>query len=386
MKAKRLTPKLAKELFVTDQMTCLRVAIYGDDKHQAHPSPGVVVESYYADQLSAMTNSRNAKSNILFFANKILDGTTTFPHWCKNSDGILPLAYARMLADYLQFMKMHSFSIDILGINCEPEANESMFTAAKHKATIDELRRLSKSPEFSFIMPPHIIGPDTITCGYGFAQGNAKGAQFIKDLKDTGNRSCLDMVGTHYYHGDSWRPRSSLEDFCHEAGNRPKWNTELHWGKRYQGNDVIENAEKSMDTLFDCIDAGMTGFVWWSYKRTEDDLAGSLNHRLTLSTLHSRPIDMDDLDGRSIIVPGHLVTRGFRKSQDITLWVINNSNAVYAPCKFRLATQSIADKVVYTQWTATGSKTGAATRIDKQNFSVGIPVKTLTQISFSLTP
>ncbi|MCX7015766.1 MAG: hypothetical protein NTW86_24970, partial [Candidatus Sumerlaeota bacterium] len=293
---------------------------------------------------------------------------------------------ARMLADYLQFMKDHGFAIDILGINCEPEGNEGVFTAAKHKETIDELRRLSKSLGFSFVMPSRIVCPNTIDPGYGYdKEGNAHGAQFIKELNQNGWGDRLDVAGTHYYHGDAWRPRSDLDDFCREAGDRPKWNTEVHW--KDQGADVMANAEKAMAGVFDCIDAGMTGFVWWSYRREETDLKSSLIHRLTLSTLGSRPIDVDDVDGRGMKVAGQLITRGFRKGLDVTLWVINNNESTaYTPYRFNLATKTISGEVAYKQWTATAATTGAATRLSDAAFAADIPAKTITEITFSLAP
>ncbi|MCX7015738.1 MAG: hypothetical protein NTW86_24830, partial [Candidatus Sumerlaeota bacterium] len=78
-KAALLTPQLARDLFVTDQLTCLRVAIYGDKLAPAHPGPGVVVEKYYVDQLAAMTNAREARKDVLFYADKKLESQETFP-------------------------------------------------------------------------------------------------------------------------------------------------------------------------------------------------------------------------------------------------------------------------------------------------------------------
>lgn len=381
---KLLTPALANDIFMSDQLTVLRVAIFGDDPNPAHPRPGVVVESFYADQLSAMANARKARSNVKFYADKKLSGLQTFPNWCKSDGGLLPLPYARMIADYLQFMKNHGYAIDMLGINCEPEANEGVFTAAKHIAVIDELRRLSKTKEFSFVMPPQIVGPNSLNPGFGFhKKGDAHGAQFIKDFDKHGSGNQLNILGTHWQHHSPGRPRENLDDFCHEARSRPTWNTEVHW--KDQSGDVIADAENAMDGVFDCVDSGMTGFVWWSYHHEETSLKGSLIHRLTLSTLNSRPIDVDDLDGRTILVDGKLVTRGFRKGQNCTVWVVNNSTAAYSPCKFRLTTQTIAGNVTYTQWTANASVTGSATLADDKDFSIRIPEKTVTQVTFSIS-
>src|ERR1700748_3839227 len=53
-KAALVTPAFARTLFVRDKMTCLRVPIYGDEPHPAHPADGQVDGTYYQDILAAM--------------------------------------------------------------------------------------------------------------------------------------------------------------------------------------------------------------------------------------------------------------------------------------------------------------------------------------------
>lgn len=118
-KAAGLTPAYAQSLFQTDNMTCLRLAVYGGSVFPAHPASGTIIASYYADTLVAMTNARAARSNVVFFADKKLESPDSFPDWVKDTNGIIPAQYAMLLADYLGFMQTNGFTIDILGIDLE---------------------------------------------------------------------------------------------------------------------------------------------------------------------------------------------------------------------------------------------------------------------------
>ena len=366
-KAEDLTPELAQAIFVTDKFTCLRVPIWGDVKHPAHPADGQVDESGYQAVLTAMTNARNARKDVVFFASKRLEAKESFPDWVKDADGVVPTPYAHLLADYLKFMKDHGFAIDILGIDNELEYNEGNITPEKHKAVIDELRSLAEARGFSL---PKIIGPD----GYG------PKADWLTTLTENGWGDRLDMAGTHYY--PKWRKPGKLDPWVKAAGDRPKWHTELHWGMKGMTGDVLDIAEKSIATVFDCTDSGLSGFVWWSYSRT--GVKGELEQALSESTVGSRPIDIDDVDGKEA-KDGTLITRAYRGGPNIVVWAINNNaEKSYDSYAFRLANGAIAGAVAYRQWTNSESTTGQATKSSDTGFQLTLPAKTITEITFPL--
>ena len=366
-KAAGLTPEFAKALFVEDGMTCLRVPIWGDVKHPAHPADGPIVDSYYADILQAMTNARNARKDVVFFASKKLEGKQSFPDWVKDENGVVPERYARLLADYLQYMERHGFKVHILGIDNEMEYNDGKIGPQKHKEVIDALRCLAAERGFAV---PRLIGPDT----YG------PKADWLLALDGGGWGDRLDMAGTHYY--PKWRKPGKLEPWVKAAGDRPKWHTELHWDKVVAPNDILDTAEKAFATFFDCADNGLSGYVWWSYMRT--GVKGELEQALTQSTVKTRPIDVDDVDGREVKY-GSLITRAYRGERGVVVWAINNHTTKrYDAYGFKLATDAVGSDVSYRQWTVEGSTQGTAVKTGDAAFQLTLPAKTFTRIEFGL--
>ena len=256
-------------------MTCLRLPIYGDSVNPAHPSSGVVIGSYYTDVLTAITNARAARSNVVLFASKKLQGNTSFPAWVKDSNGIIPLQYALMLADFLQFMQRNGISIDVLGIDNEMQFNEGNITPDKYTQTLDALKALASVRGFA--MPRQLIGPED----YG------PDTSWISTLIASGWGDRLDIAGTHYY--PTARPLASLETLFKTAGARTVWNSEVHWDNNATP-DVISQGEQAFATIFDCIDTGLSGYSWWAYTRT--GVQGDLERSITTSTLNTRPVDI----------------------------------------------------------------------------------------------
>ena len=366
-KADHLTPELAQNLFVEDKMTCLRLPIYGDAQHPAHPADGKVIESYYTGILQAMANARKAKSDVVFFASKKLFEGKTFPGWVKNANGVIPEAYARMLADYLSFMQAHGFVIDILGVDNEMEYNKGDINPQKFQEIIDNLRSLSRTRGFT--MPRRLIGPDSY---------NPK-PEWVRRLDNMGWGDRLDIVGTHYYPN---RPIRKLNNLVRAKGARPVWHTELHWGDRPNA-DIFNESQRALAAFFDCTDNGLTGFVWWDYARTNATIRGGIQEALTQSTIKARPIEVDDGNGKgSRIVLGQLIVRAFRNDTSIVVWAINNNpTGAYEDYKFRLENGSAPNKVSYKQWATAGLTSGMATLINQNTFTVTLPPKTITLVT-----
>jgi hypothetical protein len=158
-KAEVLTPEYARELFIEDRMTCLRIPIYGDEPHPAHPADGKILESYYEPVLSAMTNVRKVLPNVVLFASKKSERRCTFPKWVLSDGAVVPKAYADLLADYLRYLQAHGFTVDVLGIDNEMELDHGKISPQSQNAIMDRIQNLSA--QLNFPMPHHFIGPDS---------------------------------------------------------------------------------------------------------------------------------------------------------------------------------------------------------------------------------
>jgi O-glycosyl hydrolase len=370
-KAAGVTPAYARTLFVTNRMNCLRIPIYGDASDPAHPSAGVVIGSYYANTLYAMTNARAANSNIVLFASKKLDGQSSFPAWTENSNGVIPSQYATMLADYLQFMQSNGFTMDVLGVDNESSFNEGDITASAFNQIITNLISLSVSRGFT--MPKALIGPENY----------APDTNWLTKLNKNGWNSLLGIVGTHYY--PQIRPIGKLQDLVQLAGALPVWNSEVHWQSLSSPADAIDEAQQNIGTIFDCTDSGLNAYVWWAFGDA-GVIQAEMEQALTTSLVNTRPIYMDDIDGPSASISGQLITRAFASSSRLVVWAINDSTNVYNDYGFQLMRGAISGNVDYVQWTANVETTGSASITASNIFRLTLPARTVTMFTAPFNP
>jgi len=361
-KAKGLTPVFSQTIFISDKFTCLRVPIYA---YAAHPKQGQVVDSEYTDCISAIKNAQAAQSGVKLFTSLKLEGEETFPSWVKGANGVLAAPYARLIADYLKFMKEHGIQFHILGIDNEMEYNKGDITPEKHKNIVDNLKSLGKAEGFS--VPP-VIGPETYT----------PAPQWVTDLVNGGWGNRLDMAGTHYY--PKWRPLNKLKSLCQAAQNRPVWNSEVHWDKDTT-TTLIDEAEKALAAVFDCFDEGVSGMVWWAY--TRNGVKGGIEKELVASTVGSRPIDINDFDGRDVTF-GELITRAFSQGNDISVWAINNRSSALNSYGFKISGQTFSSPVTFIQWKADSATEGKAAQTSSNRFELTLPARTITCFRFKL--
>ena len=404
----------ATNLFTKDGFNGIRTSIYGtrtnpqgDAGKPAHPSPGVVVGAYYADEVSGLKKALAVNPDLVIFASKKLNGDGSFPTWVlstdKNGDGVAdwdvnPTAYAGMLIDYLEYMADRDIPTHVLGIDNEQVYNEGNIIPSRFRNVIDQLtsqlatRNATRLAAGKAAIPmPITIGPDD----YG-----PNKADWLKNIENNAWGDRLGIYGTHYYPHlrDSALP--GLEKDLGMAGTRERWHTELHWNTR-DGADDFDELEPGIGSLWDCTDRGMNGYVWWDYAREEDELRGSIMRRMTTRLLKSRPVYMDDIDGDNILTHGLLQTRAFRKGNLLYVFAINISSSAYANHGFVLNTGSIAGDVTYHQWVdlqptvvnnnpAFGTKcsftTGNAGTTNSSRFAITLPERSVTAFSVPYAP
>ncbi len=404
-----LTASKAQELFVDDRMSTLRVSIWGDSVMPAHPAPGEIDVSYYVydatvtnskKMFTAMKNARDARPDVRFFASK-KSQSESMPAWTKNNGSLISANYARMLADYLRFWehdltrKSESFTFDILGINNEGAAF-SKTEYAKHKEVIDELRILSQQAgtvdlvdtthatdvhvivPAAFTMPRLIIGPE---------RWSPEPGEVSDLLAVPGAGNTLDLIGTHYY--PERRYYSSMANMLVNGQGRPGWNSEVHWAGADNGLDNLQDAEITLATVFDNIDAGFSGYCWWAYSRT--GFTGSFMRAITASTTLARSCAIDDEDGfASPEVTGSLVTRAFREGNSLRVWAMNVRNTALTNHAFKLTRGGINGAVTFQRWAnVNGSfvtSSGTATANGTDTFNATLPANSITLFTLPYLP
>ncbi|WP_157961166.1 hypothetical protein [Lutibacter citreus] len=366
----------AKEIFGIDDLNGIRIPIFGNINKPAHPNEGVIIDSYYEGIINSINFAKEARGTKEFkvFASKKLDGADSFPDWVKDDNGIVPEKYAILLADFIEFMNSENIQIDYLGIDNEFIYNEGNITPEKYSETIDFLRNIALTRGFEM---PLLLGYDD----YGPNKRN-----WVKTLMDNNWGDKMDVYGTHYY--PEWRPKTKLLNDLALIGNRPFWSTEPHWNAKSDVNDLDE-AEAGMVSLWDQIDVGMSGFMWWGYG-TDNSLRSNLMRAASVPLLGSRPIKITDVDGEDITELGKLQTRAFIEDKSITVYAINMSSSnSFENYTFKLDGGIIEEKVYCKQWSNVLSNEGDTHLInpigDNSNvFSITLPKRSISRFVFTI--
>ncbi|WP_168433076.1 LamG-like jellyroll fold domain-containing protein [Pontiella sulfatireligans] len=361
------------DLFIDDGLNGIRTPIWGNINQPAHPTNGVVISSYYTGHVNTILRAKERNPDLIVFASKKLNGDDSFPDWTKDGSGVLATPYAEMLADYIEYMATQGIEIDVLGIDNERQYNEGNITPSRHKDIVDELQALSTARGFPM---PLIIGHEDF-------QPNRN--SWMANLMNNGWGDRLDLFGTHYYPNS--RPLANLQSDLGWAGSREKWHTELHWDTKAE-NDDMDEAEQAICALWDCIDNGMNGFMWWSYSRT--GFRGSLMKACSVPITQAHALAVDDFDGAGISTLGKLQTRAFLKGSQLTIYALNvNSGSDYSNMVFRIDSGRILGHVSAQQWTSTNQTSGtvsAMVPLDGQSFEFTLPDRSISSFTFTYAP
>jgi hypothetical protein len=356
--------------------TGIRTSIYGTGKMPAHPEPGVVLDEYYESETEGLKLAKKINPDVMIFASKKLDNTESFPDWTKNSTGVIPEQYAILLVDYLEYMKREGLDVDVLGMDNERAFNEGNIMPETHVAIVLELRKLTRERGVTM---PKIIGPEDYTMG---RQGWMK--KFDKLDSDT-----LDIFGSHYYNRN--RPLDKLQSDLNYAGDREKWHSELHWdihgaeeGAQMQS---IETAVCSFLALWDCIDNGMNGFMWWDFnpKKNRRD---HLMHAATVPLVNAWPIEVEDPDGDKTVDINQLHTRAFLQGDLVTVYALNlNPDKTWENLRFKLRSGRITRRVDALQWSEDDSEEGIRLKLipdGNKGFMVDLAPGTINRFQFQI--
>ncbi len=366
---------MAVELFVKDGINGLRIPILGTQKVPAHPAEGTVVENMYDDVLKSIAFAKKVSDQeVILFASKKLDGKNSFPDWTKNDAGIIPEKYAILLADFLEFLDSKDIEIKFLGIDNEFVYNEGNITPQKYIETLNILKNLLTDRGINI---PKFVGYED----YGPDKRN-----WVRDLNNLGGAKLMDVYGTHYY--PQFRPKNKLEADLARINGKPFWSTEPHWDSKSDA-DNFKEAEEAILALWDQIDLGMSGFMWWSYG-LNDQFRSELMRATSRPLLGSVPVDITDVDGKNIDGLGKFGTRAFLRDNLLTIIVVNRSASSYENYIFEVEDYSIVNNITVKQWSESGLTSGELIPVNTYSefngiFSTSIPSNTFTVISFKIT-
>ncbi|VGO15668.1 hypothetical protein PDESU_04253 [Pontiella desulfatans] len=367
----------AKTLLEEYGFNGIRTSIYGTGSKPAHPEPGVVLEEYYQGETKGLKLARKIRPNTIIFASKKLDNTQSFPDWTKGAKGVIPEKYAILVADYLEYMKGEGLEVDVLAIDNERRFNEGNIMPETHRDVVLELRRLTAERGLRM---PKVVGHED------YAVGRHKWMETFDSLQS----DTMDIFGAHYY------PRARLleklkSDLAY-AGDREKWHTELHWdshGDPKATNDSMETAVCSFLALWDCVDQGMNGLMWWDFS-PKKNRRNHLMHAASVPLVNAWPLKVIDPDGAETVDLNQLHTRAFLQGDTLTIYAINHDSAKeWKDLRFKLATGRIAGKIEGRQWSDGGPAEGNVGTIKpfmRGSFRVNLAPGTISVFSLNIKP
>lgn len=366
----------AYEIFKEDGANGLRVSILGTDKDNAHPSEGVVDEDVYERFITSINLAKSVRgiNDTYVFASKKLEGQWSFPDWVKGDNGIIPEKYAILVADFLEFMESKNVKIDYLGIDNEFVYNEGNITPQKYAETIAELRKLAIERGFDM---PILVGYED----FGPNKNN-----WIKTLFEGGWGNTMEVYGTHYY--PQYRPKAKLIKDLDLVGDMPFWSTEPHWNTKADVNDFDE-AEQGIVALWDQIDVGMTGFMWWDLNYNTNNVRKNLIRAISVPLLGAQPIQITDVDGEDITELGKLQTRAFKEDKIITVFAVNMNTTLRKDYAFKIEGAVIDSGVATMQFTEDSGSEGVENLIDvvgadSNIFTFTLPQRSISRFTFTI--
>jgi O-glycosyl hydrolase len=357
-KAAQLDETLAREIFVDDKMSILRVPIYA---RIGHPSAGSVDASVYADEIAAIRTTLGVKPSVKIFASLKLDGKATFADWVRNSDGTVRASeYAHLLYDYLHFMKSRDIAIDVLGIDNEGEFAGGDITPEKFGRIVNELAN-----RYGATLP-RLIAPET----YRASDGQA----WLDGLFQRGLGNTIALAGVHYYSEQRDAAYvASLEAFARASRSKTKWDSEFHWSAK------ASNAQ-SLISAFDHFDNGFQGMTWWSFEpASKGGTVSEMETALVKSTTHAYPIDVNDEDGVTLAA-GRFNTRAFRQGRDVVLWVSNDTAKDHVGKWVQIEGKTLREDPTFTQWVGDAKSEGSAPLVDSDSFRMHFPPRSISVV------
>jgi len=340
----------------------LRIPIFAN----AHTADGTVKAADYGSMLTSIRSVLEVNPDVKIFAGIKLLGGDTFPAWIgSNEQGKIfknvvqkpdPAKYAKLVADYLDWLRKENIAVDLLGIGNE---TTRALTADRYIATIHLLAKELETRKFEDRYKKFkLIGPDSF--------GVPTAIRFAKEIDKAGGRATVQIWGSHFYPD---LPSGTIEDWAalvKGVRRDPVWHTELH----VRSSEDAANIGKIRDGLaivFATNIQGVSGYVWWA-RWESDKMVNLIRRHVTRSMVGGGCVRTSGRYKAKDNGPTAPVVQATRVGFTVYLWICNPGAAVESEA-VRLS-QAKASKITGLLW--------------QGNNSVG--PETQTELNFDVEP
>ncbi|WP_404310168.1 hypothetical protein [Neorhodopirellula lusitana] len=273
------TPKRAEKLYADTPANIVRISIEGI----AHREDGTVNEKPYGAMLKSIANIREINPDVKIFASIKLAKEKTFPAWVQsNEEGSIfnvkvkrpiPQKYARLVADYIDWLRKNKIAIDFLGLNNEiSNALTPPLYVATARALTAELDRRNTPKEYRSFQ---FVGAE------GF--GTTTSVRYAQAIVAEGGLAYANIWGSHFYPDLTSGSINDWTRLSNVARGRPIWHTELHVRSSPEPAEHVAKVRDGLAILFATNQIGAEGYVWWS--RGHDDNPTNLVRRKAITSL-----------------------------------------------------------------------------------------------------
>jgi O-glycosyl hydrolase len=380
------TPEKARTLYAGTRANLVRIPIFA----QAHSADGSVDRTAYEAMLTCMRNIREVNPEVKIFAGLKLKNEDTFPDWVGSDEaGKIfgktvkkpdPARYARLVADYIGFLRDEGFAIDYLGLGNEVN---SALTVDRHIDTArllrQELERRGYEEKFLGFKQ---IAPDS------FGLGGAN--RFAAEIVAAGALDTVDIFGSHFYPDknsgnlDQWRTLA-------ETAPLPLWHTELHM-RRSEDETNVTKIRDALAVVFATNKAGVEGYVWWGRGINDQGMDDLVKRKVINTILGGHAVETSGAYFAKGNKPREPLYQAFRVDDEVTLWLCN-SGAARRDLRVNLEGRK-PGKITSGFWTGpntiTAESVGQLTihaDPDAAGFTIAeVPENSLATVTFTLSP
>lgn len=393
--AKKLAeePAYVAEIFGSGRMNVLRIPIRADDK--GVDASGNFAPAYYGVVVQAVKNVLAVNPAVRIFASRntvsdCANGDASCPDFAsslkeggKESGKVQMGKYGKMLGQYLAWFDSQGVHVDILGPDNEPTNNEGQLTIGRIEDAMKSLEQ-----QYGKQHPKLMLN-----------DGSKPDVGFLTKVSQAGKWNMVGFAGTHYQSDERATRHEALDKFAEMARAHGKevWDTEYHFTDNKAGDDKPgvkgEYADAALGVygIFDQLDAGFSGIVWWGYKPSSEGTSKSqIQTALVESVGNSFPLPTSDGDGPKSQRQS-LSTRAVRQGKDVVVWIVNDSKHDYGKKEIILRKKNgkrakAKAEPTFLRWTRIDPKGGAMEyesrtgKIEGGNAALGIPAYSISVV------